>query len=184
MLKYVSQSYPVQWVVNTARVYYYPWVYNGEWEADEIVPDEIWLGDLASAHNRDKLKELGITHIVSAVYDVNPLFPEDFQYLTVKIVDHPSEKKRIREAFTDAINFIASALNPGSTSENPNPKKGKVFIHCAYGVSRSSTLLAAYLMHMRGMGVSGAIKYIKQKRPQVQPNVGFLAALDLHASTY
>ena len=163
MLKYVSQSYPVQWVVNTARVYYYPWVYNGEWEADEIVPDEIWLGDLASAHNRDKLKELGITHIVSAVYDVNPLFPEDFQYLTVKIVDHPSEKKRIREAFTDAINFIASALNPGSTSENPNPKKGKVFIHCAYGVSRSSTLLAAYLMHMRGMGVSGAIKYIKQK---------------------
>jgi len=49
------------------------------------------------------------------------------------------------------------------------------------GISRSTTVLAAYLMKTRNMTVPNAIHFIKRWRPQAHPNYGFIKQLDIFA---
>lgn len=46
-------------------------------------------------------------------------------------------------------------------------------MHCAYGVSRSSTLVLAFLMKKFKIGYSEAFIYARRKRPVIKPNYGF-----------
>jgi len=52
-------------------------------------------------------------------------------------------------------------------------KGGKVFIYCAKGISRSSSLTIALLMLEQGIGFEEAWTICEKKRPIVYPNVGF-----------
>ncbi len=52
----------------------------------------------------------------------------------------------------------------------------KVLVHCIHGVSRSSTLVLAYLMIHQNMIVEDAIDYITDVR-WIGPNMGFLNQL-------
>lgn len=61
------------------------------------------------------------------------------------------------------IDFIRDAI----------AKDGKVFVHCYAGVSRSATIVIAYLMFEHGLSYSAAIKLVKSKRPFINPNDGF-----------
>lgn len=53
---------------------------------------------------------------------------------------------------------------------------GKVFVHCAMGLSRSSTLVLAYLMIHENMSLADAIKGVSANR-NISPNNGFLEQL-------
>lgn len=53
---------------------------------------------------------------------------------------------------------------------------GKVFVHCAMGLSRSSTLVLAYLMIHENMTLVDAIKAVSANR-NISPNAGFLEQL-------
>lgn len=58
---------------------------------------------------------------------------------------------------------------------------GKVLVHCARGVSRSATLVLAYLMIYKRLTVAEAIKTVWGYR-NILPNAGFLEQLrDLDA---
>jgi hypothetical protein len=48
-----------------------------------------------------------------------------------------------------------------------------VLVHCMAGVSRSPTLVAAYLMWSRGLSAAETLAYLKERRPCVDPNAGF-----------
>jgi len=50
-------------------------------------------------------------------------------------------------------------------------------VHCHMGISRSATVIAAYLMSSRQIPVQKAIAIIKRARPQIQPNYGFIKSL-------
>lgn len=50
---------------------------------------------------------------------------------------------------------------------------GRVMIHCLVGVSRSTSLLLAYLMKHRGMSLKTAFDLVSSKRSVVRPNPGF-----------
>uniref|UniRef100_A0A3B3UPR7 Tyrosine specific protein phosphatases domain-containing protein n=1 Tax=Poecilia latipinna TaxID=48699 RepID=A0A3B3UPR7_9TELE len=54
--------------------------------------------------------------------------------------------------------------------------KYNVFVHCAMGLSRSSTLVLAYLMIHENMTLVDAIKAVSANR-NVSPNEGFLEQL-------
>lgn len=53
---------------------------------------------------------------------------------------------------------------------------GKVLVHCAMGLSRSSTLVLAYMMIHENMTLVDAIKAVSMKR-NISPNEGFLEQL-------
>uniref|UniRef100_A0A8C7EES8 Dual specificity protein phosphatase 26 n=1 Tax=Nothoprocta perdicaria TaxID=30464 RepID=A0A8C7EES8_NOTPE len=56
------------------------------------------------------------------------------------------------------------------------PPAGRILVHCAVGVSRSATLVLAYLMIRHHMPLVEAIKTVKDHRGII-PNRGFLRQL-------
>ena len=54
---------------------------------------------------------------------------------------------------------------------------GKVLVHCTVGVSRSATLVLAYLMIRQNLTLVEAIKTVKDHRGVI-PNRGFLRQLN------
>ena len=51
-------------------------------------------------------------------------------------------------------------------------KKG-VLIHCFAGASRSATVVIAYLMYRRMLSFDTAYKFVKERRYETSPNIGF-----------
>jgi protein-tyrosine phosphatase len=56
-----------------------------------------------------------------------------------------------------------------------------VFISNA-GVSRSASIVIAYLMKNRNLTFDSAYKFVKEKRTKIQPNPGFIAQLRAYES--
>lgn len=61
-------------------------------------------------------------------------------------------------------------------------KKGdKILVHCVMGMSRSASVVIAYLMQYKRMNYASAYHYTKSKRPIVNPNPGFVQQLKEYA---
>jgi hypothetical protein len=54
---------------------------------------------------------------------------------------------------------------------------GKVLVHCAQGVSRSASVVLAFLMAELKMGLDEALAHCRRARPQVKPNDTFMQQL-------
>ena len=71
--------------------------------------------------------------------------------------------------FDETNSFIENSLKENSDA--------KFLIHCFAGISRSSTVLSAYLMHSQRLTREQAIELIREFRPQANPNKGFVEQL-------
>ena len=69
--------------------------------------------------------------------------------------------------FKDSFDFIEKCSN----------SNGKILIHCFAGISRSATIVIAYLIYKYKMNTYDAISYTKKQRSIVHPNTGFLSQL-------
>mmetsp|Transcript_36879 Transcript_36879/g.35611 ORF Transcript_36879/g.35611 Transcript_36879/m.35611 type:complete len:118 (-) Transcript_36879:176-529(-) len=107
-------------------------------EIDEILP-QLYLSNIFGAENLDKLHELGITHILTVAEGLKPKYEDKFVYKVIKIDDFHTQD--IKQHFESCLRFIDENI------ENKN----KVLVHCAAGVSRSATIIIAYLMWKNGM---------------------------------
>ncbi|KAL7856466.1 hypothetical protein SRHO_G00153650 [Serrasalmus rhombeus] len=138
---------------------------------DEVRPG-IYIGDMYAAKDKQLLKGLKITHVLNAAhgkYNVNTgasyYRDTNISYHGVEAFDMPSFD--LSPFFYSAAKFIKDALSiPG----------GKVFVHCAMGLSRSSTLVLAYLMIHENMTLVEAIKAVAENR-NICPNTGFMEQL-------
>jgi len=140
-----------------------------DFDAQEIIP-HLWLGDVYAAHNSKELKKRNITHIVTCTVGVVPPFPENFQYMHLKILDCAAEK--IHEHFAQTTAFIDDAIKSGGT----------VLVHCIRGVSRSATIVCAYLMTTQHLSAQEAVDKVRTKRPIARPNYGFMIQLEMYAA--
>ncbi|KXS11983.1 phosphatases II [Gonapodya prolifera JEL478] len=52
-----------------------------------------------------------------------------------------------------------------------------VFVHCKMGVSRSATIVIAYLMKAMEWTEAKAFDFLRRRRPGIQPNLGFMITL-------
>ncbi|XP_069044983.1 dual specificity protein phosphatase 13B [Lepisosteus oculatus] len=137
---------------------------------NEVWPN-LYIGDSYTARDKGALFNLGITHIVNAAdgrYHVNTgaCFYSDMPvlYYGVEADDHPEFDLSL--FFYPTARFIRSALS----------QKGKVFVHCAMGISRSAALVLAFLMICENLTLVDAIKTVRKHR-DVCPNSGFLSQL-------
>uniref|UniRef100_A0A8C5IGI2 Dual specificity protein phosphatase n=2 Tax=Passeriformes TaxID=9126 RepID=A0A8C5IGI2_JUNHY len=123
-------------------------------------------GDIAS--NRRELLQLRITHVLNASHcrwrgGADYYEGTGIRYLGIEAHDSPSFD--MSPYFYPAADFIHQALN-----------EGRILVHCAVGVSRSATLVLAYLMIRHHMPLVEAIKTVKDHRGII-PNRGFLRQL-------
>ncbi|NXD63370.1 DUS26 phosphatase, partial [Eolophus roseicapillus] len=143
--------------------------------ADEVWPG-LYLGDQDIAANRRELAHLRITHILNASHSKWRGGAEYYEgtgirYLGIEAHDSPSFD--MSPYFYPAADFIHQALNEGRPCVSP---PGRILVHCAVGVSRSATLVLAYLMIRHHMPLVEAIKTVKDHRGII-PNRGFLRQL-------
>jgi protein-tyrosine phosphatase len=142
-----------------ARSKIQPLIYN-KFAADKIT-ENIYLSNYGSSLNKIKLKEEGITHILTLVVGVSEIYPEDFKYKIIELMDH--KKENISQYFNECINFIDECSN----------NNGKILIHCSQGISRSPTIVIAYLIKKYSKNYTDIYNYIKEKREIIEPNDGF-----------
>jgi protein-tyrosine phosphatase len=87
----------------------------------------------------------------------------------VPLVIEDNRMENIYSHFDMVHLIIKKALSEGK----------RVLVHCAAGVSRSATLVAAYLIIERSIPVQEALSVILKKRECINPNVGFISQLKL-----
>ena len=95
--------------------------------------------------------------------DKSPAFPSEIDYCSVPLGDNPEEAKKLGEIFEKAIKFIDKNLGKGIG----------VLVHCNMGMSRSSSIIIAYLMHRNKWNFEKAYLYTRNIRKIILPNEGF-----------
>jgi len=129
----------------------------------EIIPG-LWLGDADTADNYKLLLSKNIRFVVNISgekYSKN----ENIQYMNLKVADTPTAN--LKRFFFKTSDFIDQGLHQNKA----------VFVHCLMGVSRSSSIVIAYLMIHRNMSFQTALELVRSKRSCVQPNPGFVKQL-------
>eukprot|EP01080_Neovahlkampfia_damariscottae_P007910 gene7910-12378_t len=125
----------------------------------------LYLGGKSSAENEYFLQESKITHILNLAEELKNYFPEKYKYKKLDLEDN--EECDISKYFEETNEFIQEAY------EN----NGKILVHCVGGVSRSSTVTISYLMKHQKMTLREAFDFVKEKRQEIQPNLGFFKQL-------
>lgn len=65
-------------------------------------------------------------------------------------------------------------------ADAPPTHAGGVLVHCQAGMSRSATVVAAYLMRAQGLDPVDAVSYLRECRPVVDPSETFWYQLGLY----
>nr|XP_031317993.1 dual specificity protein phosphatase 13 isoform X2 [Camelus dromedarius] len=140
---------------------------------NEVWPN-LFLGDAYAARDKYKLTQLGITHIVNVAagkfqVDTGAKFyrgmPVD--YYGIEADDNPFFNLSVY--FLPVARYIRTALSV---------PRGRVLVHCAMGVSRSATVVLAFLMICENMTLVEAIQTVQAHR-DICPNSGFLQQLQV-----
>eukprot|EP00435_Cladocopium_sp_Y103_P068098 s1226_g31.t1 len=124
----------------------------------------LYLGSHESARLLPELKDGKIQLVVNCTNDEEvPCFHADKGIKYLRIAVNDNESAMILPYLDGAADAIATAVGQG---EN-------VLVHCQQGISRSATILAAFLIKHCGLTADAAIALIQSCRHVANPNVGF-----------
>ena len=124
------------------------------------VRDGLFIGSLRSAQNDFVYKELGIKHVVTCGRNLR-VNTHGVDHLEVAVED--VEEQPLLPFLETAIKYITEREG-----------KGGVLVHCFAGLSRSATVVLAYLMARHRVRLDTAIEELISVRPAVHPNPGFV----------
>jgi len=131
-----------------------------------IIKPFLYLGGI---QGYSSLRTIGITHILNVASEIqwDTLVLSQLNIQLKHVLADDRDMYNIGLHFEESFRFIEDALNSG----------GKVFVHCAAGISRSPTVVIAYIMRRYNMPYPLALDYVKRLRPIVNPNNGFKRTL-------
>jgi len=128
----------------------------------------LYLGNEHNSATMEHLESKSITHIINITEEIPNTFEGHwkFQYLRIEFPDN--EKGYIPNVIDEAFQFIDNAKN----------NNGKVLVHCRLGVSRSASLVIAYLLRtLTDKTLKEIYSDVLIKRPIVKPNPSFIKQL-------
>jgi len=134
------------------------------------IEDGLWLGNLTAAIDLTFLRSNGINYIITV--DSCPL-PEiildlrDINIKYIQVTDMDGED--LLSHFDSAYEFIKTGQ-----------EKSSVLVHCYYGISRSASIITAYIMKKYKISFDDAFQRVKVKNAAALPNIGFQAQLNLY----
>ena len=135
--------------------------YNFFNDSEDInqIDEKLWLGNLFASLNFQDLKKKGITKILTIMDGPLNDYNEQNGFINKKVEIHDLERENIIQYFGECLNFIKGNQN--------------VLVHCGAGVSRSATIVIAYIMWKYRMTFDDALLYVLEKRHVAWPNSGF-----------
>jgi len=153
---------------------------TGDLSQLEITPG-LFLGPQEAAFMVRELRDRGVTHVLD-VAGLSYHRGDSLIYRSIEIEDVCGED--IMCHFGETNLYIERAIyGKGSTSEGKEQHQGGVLVHCAAGISRSATVVIAYLMWKHGYNLDDAFLMVKTKRAVIDPNVGFMRQLKIYEGT-
>lgn len=167
-----------------------------KFEAADFIVDNIYLGPEGSTIRLDYLREHNITRVITVAAHSESIVEEIRKHNTsctihsgyrevegtqcakcggrnkighrvFNIDDSPDDAavKELQDALPNILECIQSA------------KPGNVLVHCVSGISRSGSVLVAYVMKTRKLSFDDALSLVRAQRACVAPNGGFQAML-------
>lgn len=141
-------------------------VRNEESGPVELLP-HLYIGNYADAGNTDRLRQLGITHVVNCAAfsksDKNPYAESTGIHVYKQFHADDSDNYDMLQHFQEAKAVIDDAREQG----------GKALVHCAMGVNRSGVICVAYMMTDLKLDLVETVRRIKDKRGMIICNRGF-----------
>jgi protein-tyrosine phosphatase len=128
----------------------------------EIIKNKLFLGNMFDANNQSFLRDNKITTIICVAGDAN-VRNENKNISLYKYNLNDDYDCDISQYFEEISQLIHN--------------KDSVLIHCVAGVSRSATIVLAYLMRYCNANLKEAFKYVRSKRRQICPNKKFMEYL-------
>jgi protein-tyrosine phosphatase len=131
------------------------------------IDETVWLGSYMSLENTDIPADIVISALTQN---------EIVSYKVRQLVgDRQWYKLYVSDTFDENISEYFSVVN--DILDQAKKSERHVLVHCAAGVSRSATLVIAYIMESQKKSVEDAYAYVKSKRPIIHPNDHFLDQL-------
>jgi protein-tyrosine phosphatase len=130
-------------------------------EIDKIT-EKVYLGNYLGAEDVEYLSKIKVSNVLICAKQGTEHAKDKFIYKKLEIED--SFQEFIIVHFKDCIQFIEEA-------------NGNVYVHCMAGISRSVTIVIAYLMWKNKLPYKDAYWFVKNKRKFISPNEGFVKQL-------
>lgn len=121
-----------------------------------LIIDHLYIGSQDCAVS-SVLESCDIKCVLSLGIDIQV----DVEHKFVSCLDLPETD--IKPVLNECLPFVFKAVE----------SRNNVLIHCNAGVSRTSMVAIAFLMHYKCMTYEDAYNLVKEKRPAIQPNAGF-----------
>jgi atypical dual specificity phosphatase len=172
-----------------------PYFSQLEHDASQILPN-LFLSDALTARWGDTLDRLKITHIIT-VLEEPVTFPKTARSLKLLHIPASDDVNTDLLSFMDkTTEFIKEAigthkqekhqLGRASSAEIADKRpvaldpeqENRVLVHCLAGMSRSATIVIAYLLATTPMTTDEATEFVRSKRSIIRPNYGFTKQLE------
>ena len=134
----------------------------------EILPN-LFIGEVEHSIDEQFLKEKNISGILTLMMDPCPL-AKNLNYYHIKFLHIPindNTKTNIIEHVPHCNAFIKSI----------HESNGNILVHCYKGISRSVSIVIAFLMCENNKSFNETFKFVQSKRPQAEPNFAFTCQL-------
>ena len=129
-----------------------------------VLTDQLYLAAYAGISHK-KLSDLDITCIINATLELPTMASQKHDAMQIAVEDRVASNLYVYfEMVADKIHSV-------------HRSGGKVMVYCRAGMSRSASLCIAYFMRHKDMNLEDAFNYVKQCRPIIHPNVGFMRQL-------
>ena len=124
-----------------------------------LILPKLYLGNIIDAHNPDAMKEYNIEAIVNCT-ESEPFheYFDDKAKIRIDIKDSLDDTnvEKFIDKIEEGVDFI---------DYNINTMNRAVYVHCYWGLMRSATVVAAYLIKRHKFTISESISMVKEKRP-------------------
>lgn len=138
---------------------------------DEILEGQLYLCGQYSAYNKKVVQDLDIQAILVCGNGLKLAFIEDPELHSVIHYHHlpidDSNEQAIIPYLPHMMDFISANLQANR----------KVLVHCAAGVSRSASMVIAYVMMSQKITYDEASLFVKARRKCIHPNSRFASEL-------
>ncbi|NWR80092.1 STYL1 protein, partial [Centropus unirufus] len=130
----------------------------------EILPAKLYMGNFKQACSQQIQKDLKIKAHVNISEQPATLFTEEGKYLHIPVPD--SLEADLFSFFATICDFIDAQVDHGA-----------VLLFSSLGISRSSTVTMAYLMHSCQFSLKRAWDYVLKCKANMRPHRGFVKQL-------
>lgn len=136
--------------------------------AKRITPYRLWIGSEQDSRNTTAAARQGVGLIVNCTRNIPTKVP-GVRHYRVPVHDAEDESGTLQAHLLTVVPLIDEHLRRGEA----------VLVHCYAGVSRSASVVAAFLMYREGLSARQAIARIRRLKPETfQPAANFMAALE------